>query len=71
MVRPNWSLARVEGIYPETDLLLVGRMATQALDVDGQVLINDGAAAAGSFVQVEITDVAGYDLVGGLSNRLR
>jgi ribosomal protein S12 methylthiotransferase len=56
----------VEGLHPETDLLLVGRTATQAQDVDGQVLINDGAADAGSFVRVEITDVAGYDLVGGI-----
>jgi ribosomal protein S12 methylthiotransferase len=56
----------VEGLHAETDLLLVGRMATQALDVDGQVLINDGVADVGSFVQVEITDVAGYDLVGGI-----
>jgi ribosomal protein S12 methylthiotransferase len=56
----------VEGVHPETDLLLVGRMATQALDVDGQVLINDGVADAGAFVRVEITDVAGYDLVGAV-----
>ncbi len=56
----------IEGLHPETDLLLVGRMATQAQDVDGQVLINDGVADVGSFVRVEITDVAGYDLVGGI-----
>jgi hypothetical protein len=28
------------------------------------VLINDGEAAAGSFVQVEITEAHPYDLVG-------
>jgi ribosomal protein S12 methylthiotransferase len=56
----------VEGLHPETDLLLVGRMATQALEVDGQVLINDGVADAGSFARVQITDVAGYDLVGAV-----
>jgi ribosomal protein S12 methylthiotransferase len=54
----------VEGAHPETEHLLVGRTAGQALDVDGQVLINDGHAEPGSFVQVEMTDVAGYDLVG-------
>ena len=54
----------IEGPHPETDLLLAGRMSTQALDVDGQVLINDGTADAGRFVAVEITDVAGYDVVG-------
>ncbi len=54
----------MEGAHPETEHLLVGRMRTQALDVDGQVLINDGVAAPGSFVHVELTDVAGYDVVG-------
>jgi ribosomal protein S12 methylthiotransferase len=39
-------------------------MATQAPDVDGQVLINDGTARPGEFVSVELTDTAGYDLVG-------
>jgi len=56
----------VEGAHPETEHLLVGRTRGQALDVDGQVLINDGQAAPGSFVRVELTDVAGYDLVGGI-----
>jgi len=54
----------VEGAHPETEHLLAGRTAGQAPDVDGQVLINDGLAAPGSFVPVEITDTAGYDLVG-------
>ncbi len=56
----------VEGPHPETEHLLVGRMSTQALDVDGQVLINDGVAEPGRFVRVELTDTAGYDLVGGI-----
>jgi len=54
----------VEGEHPETELLLVGRLATQAPDVDGQVLINDGIADVGRMARVEITEVAGYDLVG-------
>ena len=54
----------VEGAHPDTEHLLVGRTRGQALDVDGQVLINDGRATPGSFVQVELTEVAGYDLVG-------
>ena len=37
----------VEGAHPETEHLLVGRMARQAPDVDGQILINDGTAAPG------------------------
>ena len=54
----------VEGTHPETELLLTGRTAGQSQDVDGQVLINDGQAEPGSFVQVELTETAGYDLVG-------
>ena len=54
----------VEGLHADTEHLLVGRMSTQALDVDGQVLINDGVARPGRIVPVELTDVAGYDLVG-------
>jgi len=59
----------VEGPHPETDLLLAARMSTQAPEVDGQVLINDGAARPGSFVRVEITETAGYDLVGRIVGR--
>jgi ribosomal protein S12 methylthiotransferase len=54
----------VEGAHADTEHLLVGRTAGQAPDVDGQVLINDGVADPGSFRLVEITEVAGYDLVG-------
>ena len=54
----------VEGPHPETEHLLVGRMASQAPEVDGQIIINDGVASPGSFVTVELTESAGYDLVG-------
>jgi len=55
----------VEGAHPETEHLLVGRLATQAPDVDGTVLLNDGPPLPpGTFARVELTDVAGYDLVG-------
>jgi len=54
----------VEGAHPETEHLLVGRARHQAPDVDGQVLINDGKALPGSFVNVQLTEAAGYDLVG-------
>jgi len=59
----------VEGTHPDTDLLLVGRLATQAPDVDGQVLINEGFARPGAFVQVALDEVAGYDLVGRVVGR--
>jgi ribosomal protein S12 methylthiotransferase len=56
--------AVVEGPHAETEHLLVARMAAQAPEVDGQILITDGIAPPGRFVQVELTEVAGYDLVG-------
>lgn len=54
----------VEGPHEETDLLLQGRHAGQAPDIDGKVIINDGMAKAGEIVKVEITEVLDYDLVG-------
>ena len=54
----------VEGVHEETDLLLQGRHRGQAPDIDGKVIINDGMAKAGDIVQVEITEVLDYDLVG-------
>lgn len=54
----------VEGLSEETDLLLQGRMSQQAPDIDGVVLINDGQAKVGQFVQVKVTDSMEYDLIG-------
>jgi ribosomal protein S12 methylthiotransferase len=54
----------IEGFSSETDLLLQGRMRTQAPDIDGVVYINKGQARAGEIVRVLITQAAEYDLVG-------
>jgi len=54
----------IEGLSPETDLLLEGRTATMAPEVDGRVLINKGDAAEGEIVPVLIKEVYPYDLVG-------
>jgi len=56
----------VEGYHPESDLLMRGRYQGQCPEVDGQVIINDGrlVEAFGEIYQVEITQIAGYDLVG-------
>ena len=54
----------IEGEHEETNLLLQGRHAGQAPDIDGKVIINDGLAKAGDIVKVEITEVLDYDLVG-------
>ncbi|MGC8764152.1 MAG: 30S ribosomal protein S12 methylthiotransferase RimO [Acidobacteriota bacterium] len=56
----------VEGAAEETEHLLEGRLATQAPDVDGRVLINDGFAPPGTFAKVRITEAHPYDLVGGI-----
>jgi ribosomal protein S12 methylthiotransferase len=53
----------VEGLHEDSDLLLRGRLATQAPDIDGGVIINDGTALAGTFVTCEVTEAHPYDLV--------
>ena len=58
----------VEGAHEETELLLQGRHRGQAPDIDGRVIINDGMARAGDIVNVEITEVLDYDLVGRIVN---
>jgi ribosomal protein S12 methylthiotransferase len=57
----------IEGLHPDTDLLLRGRLPTQAPDIDGGVIVNDGAAAPGSFVTCEITEAHPYDLVARIA----
>lgn len=54
----------VEGTHADTDLLLRGRTASQAPEIDGQVIMNDGNAEAGTFATVEVTEAHPYDLVG-------
>ncbi len=54
----------VEGYSDETDLLLKGRSARQAPDIDGQYLITSGIADVGEYVQLKITDSSEYDLIG-------
>jgi ribosomal protein S12 methylthiotransferase len=57
----------LEGESDESDLLLQGRMESQAPEIDGHVLINDAGErqlSAGQFYDVEITDSLEYDLIG-------
>ncbi len=54
----------VEGPCAESEHLLQGRHHGMAPDIDGRLLINDGVAAPGTFVDVEITDAYPADLVG-------
>jgi ribosomal protein S12 methylthiotransferase len=54
----------VEGYSEETELLLKGRTARQAPDIDGQVYITAGNADVGGIVNLRITDSSDYDLFG-------
>ncbi len=69
----------VEGAHADTNLLYVGRTDWQAPEIDGEVIINDASdefrsangdlaieSLVGSFVTVEITETAGYDLVASI-----
>jgi ribosomal protein S12 methylthiotransferase len=53
----------VEGPHPESDLLLRGRLATQAPDIDGAVILAEGTARPGRFVTAEVTEAHPHDLV--------
>jgi ribosomal protein S12 methylthiotransferase len=58
-------LVLVEGLHPDSELILKGRLSTQAPDIDGGVMITDGAErpiAPGDFVSCEITKAHPYDL---------
>jgi ribosomal protein S12 methylthiotransferase len=57
----------VEGESDESELLLVGRHAGQAPEVDGSVHLINGTANPGDIVRAKITHTADYDLVGDLS----
>ncbi len=58
--------AVVEGFHPESEYLLRARHSGQCPEIDGQIIINDGRKVTGfgKFYEVEITDVADYDLIG-------
>jgi ribosomal protein S12 methylthiotransferase len=57
----------IEGESDESELLLVGRHAGQAPDVDGRVHLISGTGQPGEIRPVLITHSADYDLVGDLS----
>ncbi|MGA9773548.1 MAG: 30S ribosomal protein S12 methylthiotransferase RimO [Blastocatellia bacterium] len=60
----------LEGKSKESDLLLEGRMQSQAPEIDGSILINDapedGDFRPGQFVTVEITEAHEHDLIGSI-----
>jgi ribosomal protein S12 methylthiotransferase len=62
--------AIVTGVCAETEHLLEGRLVSQAPEIDGRLLINDGVELLPrdlpAFARVEITEAHPYDLVGGI-----
>jgi len=71
----------IEGASEESDLLLQGRMPTQAQEIDGHVLINDlgdleeelsaNPLRPGDLVEVEITEAMPHDLVSKITQILK
>ncbi len=51
----------VDGVQ---DLALVGRLSTQAPEIDGSVYLSETEAEPGEFVDVAITEATEYDLIG-------
>ncbi|HEY8712212.1 MAG TPA: 30S ribosomal protein S12 methylthiotransferase RimO, partial [Thermoanaerobaculia bacterium] len=62
--------AIITGVCDETEHLLEGRLISQAPEIDGRLLINDGIdrlpGALPAFARVEISDAHPYDLVGAI-----
>jgi ribosomal protein S12 methylthiotransferase len=46
------------------DMALIGRMQTQAPEIDGVVYLSETEAGPGEFVEATITDATEYDLMG-------
>ncbi|HEX6178091.1 MAG TPA: 30S ribosomal protein S12 methylthiotransferase RimO [Thermoanaerobaculia bacterium] len=61
--------AIITGVCEETEHLLEGRLVSQAPEIDGRLLINDGIdrlPALPAFARVEISDAHPYDLVAAV-----
>jgi ribosomal protein S12 methylthiotransferase len=56
----------VEGPSEEHDLVMQGRHAGQAPEIDGAVYLSEGEARAGEMRRVRIVQASDWDLVGEL-----
>jgi ribosomal protein S12 methylthiotransferase len=61
----------VEGKSDEHDLVMQGRHAGQAPDIDGSVYLSGGEAVPGEMRRVKITQASDYDIVGELIDNER
>jgi ribosomal protein S12 methylthiotransferase len=50
--------------FDEAESLLLGRLAIQAPEVDGELILDNCTAVPGEFLNVKITDAMDYDLIG-------
>lgn len=66
--RGEETVVLADGPSTEHPWLMQGRLATQAPEVDGVVVLSGGPVAPGDFVRVRITSSADYDLVGEVLN---
>jgi len=56
--------AIVEGLHPESDLLVVGRLWSQAAEIDGHTILSSPRPLSrGELVKARVTDSHDYDLV--------
>lgn len=60
--------AMVEGPSPESEYLIQARLSTQAMEIDGRILINDLGSMthppkAGDFVKIEITEALPFEFI--------
>ena len=53
----------VEGFNVQENYIMTGRLASQAPDIDGQVILEKCEAEPGEIIPMRITAVAGYDLI--------
>jgi len=60
----------VEGVHPETELLLRGRHQGQAPEVDGEVFITEGTYRPGDIIPVRIEETFDYDMAGRVIGRM-
>ncbi len=58
----------VEGPSEDSELVMMGRHAGQAPEIDGCVYLSGGSALPGEFRRVRITQASDYDLVGELED---
>jgi ribosomal protein S12 methylthiotransferase len=54
----------VEGPSEEHDLVMQGRHAGQAPEIDGHVFLSEGETRAGEWVRVKVSQASDYDVVG-------